>query len=767
MAKSLEEHLYRSAKSKDDYMDLSTLKKRLQAIAHGLEIHRSGDSTGTRQSDAVVPSQHDSSLRSDSATNDGTTIAGQNSNWSVAAAVRSNISGAPSLSGLAEQMNANGNLSVASQLSSSSSQHGNVGLGNATHQGNNMWQQGSASLHVTSSTASPGNFLPMPGPQVAKQESDLYSGGQSSELGNAFSSQTAMLQSQQQQQHGNIFQTNQQQTVNVATFQHNPTHLILSGRQDTSLYSVDLNGPSAQSTFPNASLVGQRESSSSSMGSVGGAPFQNEASDPTEFSSSSKFQDPTASQKMRVILQQQQRLLLLRHASKCNAGPQCSTKFCEQMVTLWKHMKTCRNKNCKTSHCLSSRCVLNHYRICKSNGRTATCEVCGPVMLKIKKQERDDCSVEDPLTRDQDTIALSQPASAATSLYTSQHRQSSSDQSQLFQVQAHQSRLKAQLDSLKLLQKQQEQLLEQQRSLEMQARCISEPNSPQFRQLQEQQILLQQLQKRCQQQQLLVEHELQMQPTDVDVEQAHHFPTTAYADGDPPISADKLNSHDSEELQKLRRGSGIGKRFDTALGLEGVRRASESDEPGSRKKRGSITKADRSVKKPRGGLKLKAASASEKVKSEKNALPATKKVEDEHTSLLSRMTAAEIQKHLESLNKQIVLSSRTVTHKCRPIIHELLDDRYGWVFRDAVDPVALGLPDYYDVIKNPMHLDLVRKKLENAIYSDMEGFARDTRLVFENAILYNGESSEVGELAQAMMSMFEKVYHAVVHGMFW
>jgi Bromodomain len=92
----------------------------------------------------------------------------------------------------------------------------------------------------------------------------------------------------------------------------------------------------------------------------------------------------------------------------------------------------------------------------------------------------------------------------------------------------------------------------------------------------------------------------------------------------------------------------------------------------------------------------------------------------------------------------------------------LLDDQFGWVFREAVDPVALRLPDYYDVVKSPMHLELVKKKLENAVYSDIEAFSHDTKLVFENAILYNGESSEVGELAQCMLKSFEKSFKALI-----
>lgn len=40
MAKSLEEHLYRSAQTKEEYLDPKTLKQRLQTIAQGLDLHR-------------------------------------------------------------------------------------------------------------------------------------------------------------------------------------------------------------------------------------------------------------------------------------------------------------------------------------------------------------------------------------------------------------------------------------------------------------------------------------------------------------------------------------------------------------------------------------------------------------------------------------------------------------------------------------------------------------------------------------------------------
>ena len=40
MAKRLEEHLYRSALTKEEYLNTSTLKKRLQMIAHSLGVQK-------------------------------------------------------------------------------------------------------------------------------------------------------------------------------------------------------------------------------------------------------------------------------------------------------------------------------------------------------------------------------------------------------------------------------------------------------------------------------------------------------------------------------------------------------------------------------------------------------------------------------------------------------------------------------------------------------------------------------------------------------
>ena len=92
-------------------------------------------------------------------------------------------------------------------------------------------------------------------------------------------------------------------------------------------------------------------------------------------------------QRAQVLRQQQQRLLLLRHSSKCPAGtPQnpekCrATPHCAQMKQLWQHIAKCKDQRCATSHCVSSRYVLSHYHRCKDQ----SCMVCGPVRQAIQR----------------------------------------------------------------------------------------------------------------------------------------------------------------------------------------------------------------------------------------------------------------------------------------------------------------------------------------------------------------------------------------------
>ena len=73
-----------------------------------------------------------------------------------------------------------------------------------------------------------------------------------------------------------------------------------------------------------------------------------------------------------------------------------------------------------------------------------------------------------------------------------------------------------------------------------------------------------------------------------------------------------------------------------------------------------------------------------------------------------------------------------------------------------VDPIALGIPDYFEVVPQPMDLGTIRKKLDTGIYSKPEQFESDVRLVFSNCYSYNPPESDVHKMAKALESIFDQ-----------
>eukprot|EP00794_Sanderia_malayensis_P006812 gene6812-7581_t len=76
-------------------------------------------------------------------------------------------------------------------------------------------------------------------------------------------------------------------------------------------------------------------------------------------------------------------------------------------------------------------------------------------------------------------------------------------------------------------------------------------------------------------------------------------------------------------------------------------------------------------------------------------------------------------------------------------------------FRSPVDPAALGIPDYFTIVKNPMDLSLINNNLENGKYKDPWEFCDDMRLMFDNAWLYNRKTSRVYKYCSKLAEVFE------------
>ncbi|TDH68865.1 hypothetical protein CCR75_004171 [Bremia lactucae] len=85
--------------------------------------------------------------------------------------------------------------------------------------------------------------------------------------------------------------------------------------------------------------------------------------------------------------------------------------------------------------------------------------------------------------------------------------------------------------------------------------------------------------------------------------------------------------------------------------------------------------------------------------------------------------------------------------KCARLHTELTRHALAWPFQEPVDPVALNVPTYFDVISQPMDLSTMGAKLNAGEYSDPTEYRADVLLMFANAIEFNKDDQRVESVA--------------------
>ncbi|XP_035379917.1 bromodomain testis-specific protein isoform X1 [Electrophorus electricus] len=92
------------------------------------------------------------------------------------------------------------------------------------------------------------------------------------------------------------------------------------------------------------------------------------------------------------------------------------------------------------------------------------------------------------------------------------------------------------------------------------------------------------------------------------------------------------------------------------------------------------------------------------------------------------------------------------------VVRALWRHQFSWPFRQPVDSVQLNIPDYYTIIKNPMDLNTIKKRLENNYYWKSMECIGDFNTMFTNCYVYNRPGDDVVLMAQALEKLFlEKV----------
>uniref|UniRef100_A0A673J024 histone acetyltransferase n=1 Tax=Sinocyclocheilus rhinocerous TaxID=307959 RepID=A0A673J024_9TELE len=86
-------------------------------------------------------------------------------------------------------------------------------------------------------------------------------------------------------------------------------------------------------------------------------------------------------------------------------------------------------------------------------------------------------------------------------------------------------------------------------------------------------------------------------------------------------------------------------------------------------------------------------------------------------------------------------------------------------FRQPVDPLLLGIPDYFDIVKNPMDLSTIKRKLDTGQYQEPWQYVDDVWLMFNNAWLYNRKTSRVYKYCSKLAEVFEQEIDPVMQSL--
>jgi Transcription factor involved in chromatin remodeling, contains bromodomain len=428
------------------------------------------------------------------------------------------------------------------------------------------------------------------------------------------------------------------------------------------------------------------------------------------------------------LRKQQQRLLLLHHSSKCQApeGKCTKTPYCKEMKRLWLHMAKCEDYNCRVHHCYSSRTILSHYRKCKDQ----ECEICKPVRLSVWRSKAERMASEQIPNSD---LAIGRenvpppPAPQYTSTqvpYMSQPNNGSPPgplPPQPNSYPSQQSYQPSQKSAVPMPPPNYRPDSQNSGAISSTEAPLDPAENAEWKKRiahKQQRLLLLRHASKC----TAPEGNCEVTPHCHNMKLLwHHISKCSKKDCEEPhcISSRYVLMHYRKckdvtcpSCQPVREAIRKGNESKAKLAKDASRKRPLDDSQ----------QVPQTVSNP--------PSSSSPI--QKRQRQVEKKVDDSTSTLLKSLTVEQIELHIQSLSQVTNLAPKVLKDKCLGLLTMLRNHDDGWVFNAPVDPVALGLPDYFERIKNPMDLGTINKRLDSGSYRDIKGFDSDIRLTFDN-----------------------------------
>ena len=113
------------------------------------------------------------------------------------------------------------------------------------------------------------------------------------------------------------------------------------------------------------------------------------------------------------------------------------------------------------------------------------------------------------------------------------------------------------------------------------------------------------------------------------------------------------------------------------------------------------------------------------------------------------------------------INNAGLTEKMLYFYHTLIKQSETDAERDIIGPFMVKpcketYPDYYSVIKNPIDMETIKKRIKSSSYKTLEKFKSDVTLMFDNCKAYNDPKSILHQDACKLQIFFNKVYQSQI-----
>lgn len=95
--------------------------------------------------------------------------------------------------------------------------------------------------------------------------------------------------------------------------------------------------------------------------------------------------------------------------------------------------------------------------------------------------------------------------------------------------------------------------------------------------------------------------------------------------------------------------------------------------------------------------------------------------------------------------------------KCENLLAKLSIHRHAVHFLQPVDPIALRIPDYPKIVKEPIDLGTIKKKLRAMEYKSPSQMLSDINKVWANSFLYNPVNSMMHSITKSIADYFQSI----------